>query len=247
MIIRLAILVWMMATSLFGDGLADLKNTLEKLNNRQPIRAQVKALTSSVTTEDKKATQASGSMEVTVDHNSSGVRILWSQDDLDRVRDEAVKGLKNPNLPNPLRGLMNSFNATTMDSLLAHSDDLLRTLSVSQLLSETPEARNGQTLRKLKFKVNKPLTEANRKSMKSYVDELTLWIDENGLPVASEEKTELKGSRFFIGFETSSLIKRSFRRVGDRLIVSDFESSSSNAISVMGTNSSTSRFIVTVN
>ncbi|MFM8430038.1 MAG: hypothetical protein ACKN95_03440 [Holophagaceae bacterium] len=41
--------------------------------------------------------------------------------------------------------------------------------------------------------------------------------------------------------------KRSFRRVGDRLIVSDIENSSSNAVSVMGTNSSTSRFIVTVN
>ncbi len=244
---QLAIMAWVIGTSLRADGLSDLKNTLEKLNNRQPIRAQVKAVSSSVATVDKKATQESGSMEVTVDHNSNGVRIQWTQDDMDRVRNESAQGLQNADLPNPLRGLMNSFNATTMDLLLAHSDDLLRTLSVSQLLNETPETRNGQALRKLKFKVNKPITEANRKSMKSYLDELTIWIDDSGLPVASEEKVELKGSRFLIGFESSSLVKRSFRRVGDRLIVTDNESVSSNAISIMGTTSNKSRFIVTVN
>lgn len=244
---RIMILVGLITTLGRADGLSDLKTTLEKLNNRQPLRAQVKAVASSVSTEDKKATQASGSMEVTVDHTSSGLRIQWSQEDLERVRNEATQSLKSAESPSPLRGLMNSFNATTMDMLLAHSDDLLRTLSVSQLMSETPEVRNGQTLRKLQFKVTKPLTEANRKSMKSYLDELTVWVDETGLPLFSEEKTELKGSRFLIGFETRSWVKRSFRRVGDRLVVTDNESTNSNAISVMGTTSSKSRFIVTVN
>jgi hypothetical protein len=179
--IRSLVMIGCAGTLLWADGLSDLKNTLEKLNNRQPIRAQVKAVSSSVATVDKKATQESGSMEVTVDHNSNGVRIQWTQDDMDRVRNESAQGLQNADLPNPLRGLMNSFNATTMDLLLAHSDDLLRTLSVSQLLNETPETRNGQALRKLKFKVNKPITEANRKSMKSYLDELTIWIDDSGI------------------------------------------------------------------
>ncbi len=233
--------------SLRADGLADLKNTLEKLNNRQPIRAQVKGFVSSVTTEDKTPIQSSGSMEVVVDLNSNGVRIQWSQEDIERVRQESARGAKDPNSPSPLRGLMNSFSASLMDSLLAYSDNLNQLLSFSQLLTEISEQRNGQNLRKLTLKINRPMREADRKSMKSYVNELIIWIDENGVPVESEEKLALKGSRFLIGFERNSLTKRLLRRTGDRLIVVEYEDSNNNSISIMGSNKSQSKFVVTTN
>lgn len=244
---RIMILIGLITNLGRADGLSDLKTALEKLNNRQPIRAQVKAYASTVSTEDKKATQASGSMDVTVEHNSNGVRILWSTEDLDRVREESEKALLNADTSTPLRSLMNSFSASTMDSLLAHGDDLTRLLMVSQLVSETSETRNGQPVRKLLFKVNRPLKESERKSMKSYVNELSIWIDENGIPVASVEKTELKGSRFLISFDVSTLVKRSFRRIGDRLVVSEFESNNKNSVSIMGTTNTQSRFTVAIN
>ena len=74
-----------------ADGLSDLQSALEKLKATQPIKARVKAEVSANVVDDSTPSNATGTMEVLVEHNDSGIAVKWTQADLQKVREEADK------------------------------------------------------------------------------------------------------------------------------------------------------------
>jgi hypothetical protein len=232
--------------TLRADGLSDLRSVLEKLKATQPIKARVKAEVSANVVDDSKPTTATGTMEVLVEHNESGIAVRWAQTDLQKVREEADKKNGNPNSVPILRQTMDSFEAALMRSLVDQSDRLLRDLQSATVESDAKETRNGAPLRKLVLKLNRALSESEKKSVKTISTTLHLWVNDAGIPVCSEEKTDLKGSRFFISFDSTEGNKKSYQVVGDRLVVTQLETSSAWSVPIMGSYSHTNKFTVTV-
>jgi hypothetical protein len=229
-----------------ADGLADLRSALEKLKATQPIKARIKAEISANVVDDSTPTTATGTMEVLVEHDESGIVVKWSQADLQRVREEADKKNGNPNNVPILRQTMDSFEAALMRSLVDQSGPILRELKTATVESDAKETRNGAPLRKLVLKLNRALSESEKKSVKTITTTLSLWLNDAGLPVCSEEKTDLKGSRFFISFDSTEANKKSYQVVGDRLVVTQLETSSAWSVPIMGSYSHTNKFTVTV-
>jgi hypothetical protein len=245
---RLSLLVCSLLISFTvrADCLSDLRSALEKLKATQPITARVKAEVSANVVDDSKPTTATGTMEVVVEHNESGIAVRWTQSDLQKVREESDKKNGSPNNVPILRQTMDSFEAALMRSLVDQSDRLLRDLQSATVESDAKETRNGAPLRKLVLKLNRTLSESEKKSVKTISTTLNLWINDVGLPVCSEEKTDLKGSRFFISFDSTEAHKKSYQVVGDRLVVTQLETSSAWSVPIAGSYSHTNKFTVTV-
>jgi len=229
-----------------ADGLSDLRSALEKLKATQPIKARVKAVVSANVVDDSTPSTATGTMEVLVEHNESGIAVTWAQADLQRVREESDKKNGNPNNVSILRQTMDSFEAALMRSLVDQSDRLLRDLKSATVESDAKETRNGAPLRKLVLKLNRTLSESEKKSVKTVSTTLNLWVNDAGIPVCSEEKTDLRGSRFFISFDSTEAHKKSYQVVGDRLVVTQLETSSAWSVPIAGSYSHTNKFTVTV-
>ena len=108
----------LISLTLRADGLSDLRSALEKLKATQPIKARVKAEVSANVVDDSTPTTTTGTMEVLVEHNESGIEVKWTQADLQKVREEADKKNGNPNSVPILRQTMDSFEAALMRSLV---------------------------------------------------------------------------------------------------------------------------------
>jgi hypothetical protein len=229
-----------------ADSVSDLRSALEKLKATQPIKARVKAEISANVVDDSTPSNATGTMEVLVEHNESGIAVKWSQADLQRVREEADKKNGNPNNVPILRQTMDSFEAALLRSLVDQSGPILRELKTATVESDAKEARNGAPLRKLVLKLNRTLSDSEKKSVNSITTTLSLWINDAGLPVCSEEKTDLKGSRFFISFNSTETNKKSYQVVGDRLVVTQLETSGAWSVPIAGSYSHTNKFTVAV-
>jgi len=229
-----------------ADGLSDLRSVLEKLKATQPIKARVKAEVSANVVDDSTPSNAAGTMEVLVEHNESGIAVKWTQADLQKVREEADKKNGNPNSVPILRQTMDSFEAALMRSLVDQSGPILRELKTATLESDAKETRDGASLRKLVLKLNRTLSESEKKSVKTISTTLNLWLNDAGIPVCSEEKTDMKGSRFFISFDSTEGNKKSYQVVGDRLVVTQLETTSAWSVPIMGSYSHTNKFTVTV-
>ena len=229
-----------------ADGLSDLRSALEKLKATQPIKARVKAEVSANAVDDSTPTTATGTMEVLVEHNESGIAVKWSQADLQRVREEADKKNGNPNSVPILRQTMDSFEAALMRSLLDQSGPILRDLKAASVQSDAKETLNGALLRKVVFKLNPVLSDSEKKSVKTISATLNIWINDASIPVYSEGRTDLKGSRFFISFDSAEAHKKSYQVVGDRLVVTHLETSSAWSVPIAGSYSHTNKFTVMV-
>jgi hypothetical protein len=223
-----------------------LRSALESFKARQPVKAYVKALVSSNQVEDNKPVTATGAMEVLVEHDEAGLSVKWSQADLLRVGAEADKKNANPDSLAIIGQTMNSFEAPLMRSLLDQSPAMLRDLKTASLQSDAKDTLNGAALRKLVFKLSPALSESQKKSTKSISVTLTMWVNDSNTPVYSEEKTEFKGSRFFITFDSAEVHKKSYKVVGDRLVVTQLETTTSWNMPIAGSSLNTNKFTVTV-
>lgn len=236
----------LISITLKADGLSDLRLTLNTFSAKQPIKARVKAMVTSNQVEDNKPITASGTMEVLVDHDASGISVKWSQADLLRIQEEADKKNADPDSLSILRQAMHSSDAASMRSLLDHSHPILRDLRTASVQSDTKESLDGAVLRKLVFKLDPTMSESQKKSVKSMSVTLNIWVNDANIPVYSEEKTEFKGSRFFISFDSNELQKRKYQVVGDRLVVTQLETTSSMSASIWGSTSTTNKYTVTI-
>jgi hypothetical protein len=141
---------------------------------------------------------------------------------------------------------MDSFEAALMRSLLDQAGPILRDLKAASVQSDTKDTLNGAVLRKLVFKLNPALSESQKKSTKSISVTLNIWVNDANIPVYSEEKTDFKGSRFFISFDSTEVHKKSYQVVGDRLVVTQLETTIAWNVPIAGSTSTTNRFTVTV-
>jgi hypothetical protein len=121
-------------------------------------------------------------MEVLVEHTQSGITVMWSKADLQKVREEADKKNGNPNGVPILRQTVDSFEAALMRSLVDQSGPILRELKTATVETDAKETRNGAPLRRLVLKLNRTLSESEKKSVTTISTTLNLWVNDAGIP-----------------------------------------------------------------
>lgn len=76
----------------------------------------------------------------------------------------------------------------------------------------------------LSFKLVPKMSKSESKHVKKVDSALSVWVGDDGMPLAAEESMSIKASFLLISFEADQKHNWTYARNGDRLVVTRFES-----------------------
>lgn len=211
----------------YADGLGDLQQALKTFDQRSPFNAQVKASLQNGPQEAKKK-NATGHTEFTLKQGQSGLRITYPLELLELIEKETQLKKQNPQAETPTTNAMNRFKYAEFSILFNPVRDIEDDLAKAHLVKEETTDYQGKPARLLHMQIPlEKLSEEERKNLKKYHTDLKIWINEKGVPLASRASGTGSG-RFalVIGFEFRFDVEKSYITHGNRLLVSQLNSTS---------------------
>lgn len=215
-----------LATPARADGLADLKAALATLQGTAPLRVTVVAqVTSTTRDDDDKPVTTSGAATITAEDGPQGLRIAYPRDVMVKAMAEPSGRPGEGTARTATRNALNELDYSDVHSMVHAAEILLARLEKAKLKGEKADAWNGVPARLVSLDLETP---ANQRFVDKQTATLDVWIDAAGRPLASRSQTTTKGSAFIVvSFETKSREDRVYAVVGDRLLVTRRDVSSS--------------------
>jgi len=215
------LLVLCLASGLLqADTLADLKGALARLNGQEAVKASVDYAFWSRQGDDKNPTISEGRSTAIVEEGPEGLRMSWSRSLIQTAQQEAKAQAENPEKRASTRRAVEGLKPIEVSDYLSGARELLSTLEQGQLLEEKVEPWQGKPARRLQFKLTPKLSKQDKKYVKELEASATVWVGTDGLPLAADTQTRVKGRALLvISFEQKQQEHFDFLRVGNRLMV----------------------------
>lgn len=233
MSVRALVLVCIPALA-YADGLSDLKAALARSQGQTALKGSLEARTWHRQGEGKDLDEGSGQGSLWLEEGSTGMKLVYSRDVLQRLEAEEAAKEKDPKAKTPTSSALGGVNTKTIRGLLEASQALGRTLDQAVLTSEKVEPWNGKPARLLSFTLGPgKMSEKEQKYIKKYDGTLQVWIAADGTPLASRSHRFMAMRAFMvINFETTTDDECAYALLGDRLVTTRKETR--NAGSGMG-------------
>lgn len=204
-----------------ADGLSELRGTLGKLQGSEAIHATAEIQNWSQDGEGKKARIKQTRSTVRIEDGPNGLRLGWTPAQIQAARKESQLKAVNPEAVTPNLDSLSALNGLGATTFLSQSDHLLQQLKGATLLEDRADGYQGKPSRLLVFKLD-PVVSADEKSMvKDRKETLKVWLDDHGVPLATEHAMNIKASKFLISFTANNRQVRKLAVLGNRLVVSD--------------------------
>lgn len=219
----LPLLCLLAATSTNADTLGDVRSAVKRLTAKQPVRAtltiQQRVASNGKFSNDKSTRLASAE----VAHDAAGVSIVIPQGLLDQVTYE-----RQPNPRNDVQDAINTFQPDIVIQALNYRDAFLAMLDGAVVKEDKRVPFRGKTARlvvlMLKEKDEKKADSIQVGSVDRN-DILSLWVDDQGLPLAAERRLKATAGFMFLKGTFSSQVSYQFAVANDRLLLARVESS----------------------
>ena len=202
-----------------ADPLAELRTKLGTLKSEQSSRATISAKKVSNSNDEGEAKQQTQEVTVGAEIGPRGLTLTWTRPQVEAARQAARKKAANPDATSEKGVGLGILDAEQAAELLDYAEALRIELEGAKLIADRLENRNGKPTRVLVVEPRLSLSTSERKSLKSSEDELKVWLDSDGAPIATERKAHYKFSKFLISFEVQLHEIRSLARLGGRLVV----------------------------
>ncbi|HEY3399647.1 MAG TPA: hypothetical protein VGK03_03360 [Geothrix sp.] len=203
-----------------ADALSDLRSTLAHLNGQEPVKASVDYHYWSKQGDEKSPVITEGRATTIVEESPQGLKMSWNRALLQAAEQEARVQAKDPEKKATTRRAIEGLRALEVSGYLNGAEDLLSTLDQCRLLEEKAEPWQGKPARRLQFKLTPRLSRQDQKYVKDLDATATVWIGADGLPLAAETQTRMKGRALLvISFEQQQKTSSQFTRIGNRLVV----------------------------
>lgn len=215
------LLALLLAGSLLrADTLSDLKGTLLRLNGQDPVKASVDYQFWSKQGDDKNPIITEGKATTFVEDGPQSLKMSWNRALIETAVQEAKAQAKDPEKRASTRRAIEGLKAVEVSDYLSGAEELLRTLEQGQLVEEKTETWQGKPAKLLQFKLTPKLSKQDQKYVKEFEASAKVWIGADGLPLAAETQTRMKGRALLvISFEQQRKESFQFARVGNRLVV----------------------------
>ena len=220
----LAFLLLMHSAAAGATALDALRTRLVELKPEGVLRAKIDVKSSSRSSEEPG--ESSGVESVVAELGPDGLRLLWSAEQLAAAHEAAWRALRDPNAPQSGASL-GQVPPDEATNFLDHAARLLMAPEGAALVEQRPDASRGAGGHLLRVKPKRNFSASDEKIIKKYEDELAVWLDRDGIPVATERKTEWRGSKMFVSFGSKGKVTRELRLVGGRLVVTSERAESS--------------------
>lgn len=204
-----------------ADGVADFSNALLRLHSTGKITLDVHFKLFGETGEHKELIAREGLMDLRLEDDAKGMRVAYSSALIKQLHDEELAKIVDENVKNSALNAVGQFNYWEWRELLYPAQQLELALGRYQFLHEKPAEWNGKAVRKLTFQMSKEKVDVKfRKYIRKYKNHLQVWIDDNGVPLASK-MTEKGTGRIFIviGFTFNNSVQMEYQQHAGRLVV----------------------------
>ena len=218
---RLRLLALLLAGGLLqADGLSDLKATLARMTGQDPVKASVDYQFWSRQGDDKAPVITEGKATTFVEDGPQGLRMSWNRALIQAAAQEARAQAMDPEKRATTRRAIEGLKAVEVSDYLNGAEELLRLLEQGQLLEEKAEAWQGKPARRFLLKLAPRLSKQDQKYVKDFDATASVWVGSDGLPLAAETQTRMKGRALLvISFEQQQKESFQFMKVGNRLVV----------------------------
>ncbi len=222
---RLASITLLLASalSLHADALSDLKSSLSRFPGRSPIQVQLRYQTNREAS--RHGAPAISNAQVTVDviEDLQSLKMIWDAKDARRVNEEARAHDHDSKSATPLREAMKDLDPGRLSHLVNQSGILEGLLEDSKFVSESSVAYEGKPARLLTFTFAQRLPSSVRSRLIRSDASLKIWVNAEGLPIASESVSTYSGrrGRIFGNYSGGSKMRTHYAAVQDRLLAVD--------------------------
>jgi hypothetical protein len=217
------VLVWCLAIlspQVCADGLADFRSALQHLQSTDPIAVNVQFKLFGRSGEHDELIEREGLINLRLEDGADGLHAIYSPELTAQLHAEELAKIVDENVKNSALNAVGQFEYWEWRELLYPAAQLELMLGRYQFVSEKMDLLNGRQTRLLTFSM--PMGKIDRefrKYVKKYKNHLRVWIDDKGVPIASQ-LTENGSGRIFIviGFTFKNAIHTEYQQQGARLI-----------------------------
>ncbi len=205
-----------------AQGLQDLRSALQRLRSHEPLVLDVQFKLFGRSGDDKDLQEREGLLHLQLEDSPSGLRMHYSPALIAQLRDEELAKTIDEDVKNSALNAIGPFDYWEWRELVYPVDQLELMLARYRFVKESSSEYEGRPARLLRFSLpREKIDKRYRKYVKKYRNRLDLWIDDQGVPLAST-MTEAGSGRVFIvvGFSFKNEVKMEYQRLGNRLIVS---------------------------
>jgi hypothetical protein len=194
---------------LAAGGLDDAKAALQKLEAPKAVRGELKVMRWQRVSGGDKPVESSAGVTFHVSESGSGVSMQCTQ------------GM----LSDKAQTIVGTTTLMRVHKLLDAKGELLKQLEHATVLSEEATTWKGQSCRQLKFKADLDELQGGRAAAKAGVSvdvsngSASLWIDESGVPLASELGGDIEAGVMMLKMKNHGRVQREYAVVGNRLVV----------------------------
>src|SRR5258708_17880266 len=204
-----------------ADGLTDLRAALGRLPATTPVRGTLDVASTSRSNEDDKADEGKASVEF--DIGESGLHIIYPRSMLAQATQEARAEARDTEKSTPVRNGASHVRPLHVAELLDGAAALGILLESAQFVQASPATLGGRSAHLLSFKLVPKISKSQSKHVKKVDSVLSVWVGDDGMPLAAEETTAIKASFLLMSFEADQKRNWTYARNGDRLVVTRYE------------------------
>lgn len=203
-----------------ADGLADFRSALKQLQATGPIAVNAQFKLFGRSGEHDELIEREGVINMRLEDGANGLRAVYSPALIAQLHAEELAKIEDENVKNSALNAVGQFQYWEWRELLYPASQMELVLGRYRFISEKMDVFNGNPTRLLTFSMPKEKIDKNfRKYIKKYKNHLQIWIDDKGVPLASQ-LTENGSGRLFIviGFSFKNEVHTEYRQQGERLI-----------------------------
>jgi hypothetical protein len=204
-----------------ADGLTDLRATLGRLPATTPVHGILDVTSTSRSNEDEKADD--GKASVGFEIGESGLHIIYPRAMLAQATQEARAEARDPEKSTPVRSGTSHVRPLHVAELLDGAAALSILLESAQFVQTKPTNLGGRPARLHLFKLSPKMSKSESKHVKKIESALSVWVSDDGTPLAAEETMSIKASFLLISFEAEQKHNWTYGRNADRLVATRYE------------------------
>lgn len=212
--------VAVLSPTVMADGLADFRSALTQLQSTSPIAVDVQFKLFGRSGDRDELTEREGLINLRLEDGAEGLRAVYSPELIAQLHAEELAKIEDENVKNSALNAVGQFEYWEWRELLYPAAQMELVLGRYNFVSEKMGVFNGHPARLLTFSMPKEkIDKSFRKYVKKYKSRLQVWIDDKGVPLASQ-LTEKGSGRVFIviGFTFKNEIHTEYQQQGARLI-----------------------------
>jgi hypothetical protein len=203
-----------------ADGLADFRSALIQLQSNDPIAVNAQFKLFGRSGDHDELIEREGLINLRLEDGAEGLRAIYSPELIAQLHAEELAKIEDENVKNSALNAVGQFEYWEWRELLYPAAQMELVLGRYHFVSEKMDVFNGRPARLLTFSMPKEkIDKSFRKYVKKYKNRLQVWIDDKGVPLASQ-LTEKGSGRVFIviGFTFKNEIHTEYQQQGARLI-----------------------------